>query len=53
MNKSQLVDHVAQETGLPKTKAQDAVEAIFDGIKSTLSGGGEVRLQAHGLQGRV
>lgn len=48
MNKSQLVDHVAQETGLPKTKAQDAVEAIFDGIKSTLSGGGEVRLVGFG-----
>lgn len=48
MNKSQLVDHVASETGLPKTKAQDAVEAIFGGIKSTLQSGGEVRLVGFG-----
>mgnify|MGYP001551358899 CR=1 FL=1 len=48
MNKSQLVDHVAQKTGLPKTKAQDAVEAIFEGIKATLTKGGEVRLVGFG-----
>ena len=48
MNKSELIDHVAKKTGLPKTKAQTAVEAIFEGIKSTLKKGGEVRLVGFG-----
>ena len=48
MNKSQLVDHVASKTSLPKTKAQEAVEAIFEGIKGTLTSGGEVRLVGFG-----
>jgi len=48
VNKSELVDHVAKKTGMPKTKAQEAVEAIFDGIKATLKKGGEVRLVGFG-----
>lgn len=48
MNKSELIDIVAKKTSLPKTKAQDAVEAIFDGIKAALKKGGEVRLVGFG-----
>jgi DNA-binding protein HU-beta len=48
VNKSELIDHVAKKTGMPKTKAGEAVEAIFDGIKTSLKKGGEVRLVGFG-----
>ncbi len=48
MNKQELIDFVAKQADLPKTKAQSAIEAIFDGIKSTLKKGGEVRLVGFG-----
>lgn len=48
MNKSELIDHVAKNAELTKSKAQTAVEAIFDGIRSTLKSGGEVRLVGFG-----
>lgn len=48
MNKQELIERVAKQADLPKTKAQSAVEAVFDAIKSTLKGGGEVRLVGFG-----
>ncbi|PJB70745.1 MAG: DNA-binding protein HU [Alphaproteobacteria bacterium CG_4_9_14_3_um_filter_47_13] len=48
MNKQELVNEVAKKADLPKTKAQAAVEAIFDSIKVTLKKGGEVRLVGFG-----
>ena len=48
MNKSELIDHVAKECDLPKTKAQEVIETIFEGIKSTLKQGDEVRLVGFG-----
>ncbi len=48
MNKQELIDFVAKESDLPKTKAQAAIEAIFEGIKTTLKKGGEVRLVGFG-----
>lgn len=48
MNKQELVNEVAKKADLPKTKAQAAVEAIFDSIKLTLKKGGEVRLVGFG-----
>jgi DNA-binding protein HU-beta len=48
VNKSELVDHVADKTGLPKTKAQEVIEAVFEGIKTTLTSGGDVRLVGFG-----
>ena len=48
MNKQELVNEVAKKADLPKTKAQAAVEAIFDCIKITLKKGGEVRLVGFG-----
>ena len=41
MNKQELVDSVAKKTGLPKTKAQDAVQAIIETIKMSLKKGDE------------
>lgn len=48
MNKQELVDSVAKKTGLPKTKAQDAVQAIIETIKASLKKGDEVRLVGFG-----
>jgi DNA-binding protein HU-beta len=48
VNKQELIDFVAKQADLPKTKAQSAVEAIVDGIKATLKKGGEVRLVGFG-----
>lgn len=48
MNKQELVDSVAKKTGLPKTKAQDAVQAMIETIKTSLKKGDEVRLVGFG-----
>ena len=36
MNKGQLVDYVAAQTGLTKADSARAVDAVFDGIESVL-----------------
>jgi DNA-binding protein HU-beta len=48
VNKQDLINEVAKVADLPKNKAQEAVEAIFDSIKLTLKSGGEVRLVGFG-----
>ena len=48
MNKNDLVSSVAESAGLSKADAGKAVDAVFDSIKSALSGGGEVRLVGFG-----
>ncbi len=48
MNKNDLVAAVASSTGLSKTDAAKAVDAVFDSITSSLQGGGEVRLVGFG-----
>jgi DNA-binding protein HU-beta len=48
VNKNDLVAHVADNAGLTKADAAKAVDAIFDGITSTLKKGDEVRLVGFG-----
>ncbi len=48
MNKQDLIDMVAEKADLPKTKAQEAVEAMIGAIKSTLKKGDEVKLVGFG-----
>lgn len=48
MNKNDLVAAVADSTGLSKSDAAKAVDAVFDSITSSLQGGGEVRLVGFG-----
>ncbi|MCB9948516.1 MAG: HU family DNA-binding protein [Rhodospirillaceae bacterium] len=48
VNKNDLVAHVADATGLSKSDATRAVDAVFDGITSTLKKGDEVRLVGFG-----
>lgn len=48
MNKGDLVSAVAGKTGLGKTEAEKAVDAVFDSIAAALKGGDEVRLPGFG-----
>lgn len=48
MNKSDLVDAVAADTGLTKSDATKAVDALFNAITDALKKGDEVRLVGFG-----
>ena len=48
MNKQDLVNQVADSSGLSKSDASKAVESVFDTITSTLKSGGDVRLVGFG-----
>ncbi len=48
MNKNELVAHVADAAGLTKAQADKAVDAVFDGITSSLKSGNDVRLVGFG-----
>ncbi len=48
MTKSELIDHVANETGLSKKDAGAAVNSVFDGIRDTLADGGSVTVTGFG-----
>ena len=48
MNKAELTESVAARTGLTKTDAGNAVDAVFDTIESALSRGDSVSLIGFG-----
>lgn len=48
MNKQELIDFVAKETGLTKNDAGKAVDAVFGGITLTLKNGDEARFVGFG-----
>ncbi len=48
MNKAELIDYVAEQCDLPKAKAQEAVEAVFEGITKTLKKGDDARFVGFG-----
>ncbi len=48
MNKQDLISTVADASGLSKTDASKAVEAVFEAITGTLKKGDEVRLVGFG-----
>lgn len=51
MNKSELTEALAANTGLPKSTAANVVAALFDGdgiIAATLKGGNEVNITGFG-----
>jgi DNA-binding protein HU-beta len=48
VNKNELVDAVANSTGLKKQEAEKAVDAVFDSITGELKKGSEVRLVGFG-----
>jgi DNA-binding protein HU-beta len=48
MNKQDLVAKVADTADIPKTKAEAAVNAVIDAIKTSLKKGDDVRLVGFG-----
>lgn len=48
MNKSDLVDAVAEDAGLTKADSAKAVDAVFDAVTAALQKGDEVRLVGFG-----
>ncbi len=48
MNKSDLIDHVAGETGLSKKESDKTVSAVFEGIAKALEKGDKVQLVGFG-----
>ena len=48
MNKNDLVNAVAANSGLTKADAAKAVDSVFDAIAGALKGGDEVRLVGFG-----
>lgn len=48
MNKQDLIASVAESSGLPRSDAGRAVEAVFETISATLKKGQEVRLVGFG-----
>jgi nucleoid DNA-binding protein len=54
MNKTELIDHIAQQADISKAAAGRALDAVIGGVKGTLKKGGSVTLvgfQAHGPHG--
>lgn len=48
MTKSEMVDHVAQDTGMSKKDAETAVDAVLSTIEATLTRGGDVSFTGFG-----
>ncbi len=48
MNKNEFIDRISDLSGLNKTEAGKAVDAVFDTITETLKKGDEVRLVGFG-----
>ncbi|PID94550.1 MAG: DNA-binding protein HU [Bacteroidetes bacterium] len=48
MNKTELINFVAEETGLTKIDAQRALEACMKGVTETLAAGERVQLTGFG-----
>jgi DNA-binding protein HU-beta len=48
MNKAELIDYVAEQCDLPKAKAQETVDAVFEGITKTLKKGDDARFVGFG-----
>ncbi len=49
MIKQDIVNEVVQRTGLPKAKAEQAVESIFDKMKQALEQGERIELRGFGV----
>jgi integration host factor subunit beta len=48
MNKSELVEALANENGLTYKKAEEIVNLVFDSMAETLSGGGRIEIRGFG-----
>ncbi len=48
MNKSELIDHIAEQADISKAAAGRALDALIGGVRSTLKKGGTVSLVGFG-----
>jgi DNA-binding protein HU-beta len=48
VNKSELIEHIAQQADISKAAAGRALEAVLGGVRSTLKKGGSVTLVGFG-----
>nr|BAL59201.1 hypothetical conserved protein [Candidatus Acetothermum autotrophicum] len=48
MNKAELIETIAQKTGIPKRTARDAVNTIFSAISKSIADGQTVRITGFG-----
>src|SRR5258708_29368561 len=46
--KQDIVHHVIERTGLPRTKAEAAVDTVFEGLKQALAAGERIELRGFG-----
>ena len=49
MIKQDIVHHVIERTGLPRTKAEAAVDTVFEGLKQALEAGERIELRGFGV----
>ncbi len=49
MIKLDIINRLAEETGIPKLKAEQAVEALFSSMKDALARGDRIELRGFGV----
>ena len=49
MIKQDIIQQVIERTGLPRVKAEAAVDTIFDSLKQALAGGDRIELRGFGV----
>jgi len=49
MIKLDIVNHVAERTGVPKQKAEQVVDSLFDAMKAALAAGKRIELRGFGV----
>ena len=49
MIKQDIVHQVIERTGLPRTKAEAAVDSVFEGLKEALATGDRIELRGFGV----
>lgn len=49
MIKQDIVHHVIERTGLPRGKAEAAVDTVFEGLKEALTRGERIELRGFGV----
>ena len=49
MIKQDIVHHVVERTGLPRTKSEAAVDMVFEGLKQALAAGERIELRGFGV----
>jgi len=47
--KQDIVHHVIERTGLPRSKAEAAVDTVFEGLKQALTAGERIELRGFGV----